>query len=82
MSAQHITQDTRFERAQMAVGSRMSNPEWLNEAWGTQLDCDDISKRMCAAIADGDEAQAGAILRDALNAIATREASKDYGVTL
>lgn len=80
--ARHIPLDTRFERANAAVGARMTDPDWLNEAWGTQLDCDDITKRMCAAIADGDSAQAGAILEDALKSAATREVSNTFGVSL
>lgn len=82
MNAQHITQDTRFERAQMAVGKRMSNPEWLNETWGTKLDCDAITKRMCALMADGDSSEAGHVLEEALKDIAKREASTIYGVSL
>jgi hypothetical protein len=81
MSAQHITQDTRFERAQMALGSRMTDPDWLEDAWGTQAP-DDLCKKMCAALADGDDAQAAAILRNALKTIAERQVSKEFGVFL
>ena len=82
MSAQHITRDTRFERAQMAVGARMADSEWLNETWGTKLDCDAITKRMCALMADGDSAEAGHVLEEALKDIAKREVSAIYKVSL
>lgn len=82
MRTAHITQDTRFERANEAIGARMSNPDWLNEAWGTQVDCDAITKRMCALMADGDSAEAGHVLEEALKDIAKREVSTIYGVTL
>lgn len=82
MNAQHITQDMRFERANEAIGDRMANPEWLNETWGTKLDCDSITKRMCALMADGDSAEAGHVLEEALKDIAKREVSTIYGVTL
>lgn len=82
MSAQHITSDTRFERANTAVGERMGNAEWLNETWGTKLDCDAITKRMCALMADGDSAEAGHVLEEALKDIAKREVSTIYGVSL
>ncbi|HVI55448.1 MAG TPA: hypothetical protein VM621_10395 [Luteibacter sp.] len=82
MSAQHITKDTRFECAQIAIGRRMADSLWMNEAWGTQVDCDAVSRQMCEAMADGDDAQAIAILRNALSAVAEREASAIYGVFL
>lgn len=82
MNATHITQDTRLERAYMAVGARMSNAEWLSETWGTKLNCDDIAKRMCTALADDDHAEAGSILEEALKDIAKREVSTIFGVSL
>lgn len=81
MSAQHITRDTRFEIAQMAIGACMTDAEWLEEAWGTQAP-DDLCKKMCAALADGDDVQAAAILRNALKTIAERQVSKEFGVFL
>jgi hypothetical protein len=81
MNSMHITSDTRFERAQMALGSRMTDPDWLEDAWGTQAP-DDLCKKMCAALADGDDAQAAAILRNALKTIAERQVSKEFGVFL
>lgn len=81
MNSMHITADTRFERAQMALGSRMTDPDWLEDAWGTQAP-DDLCKKMCAALADGDDAQAAAILRNALKTIAERQVSKEFGVFL
>lgn len=83
MSAQHLRiMVDDFQRAHSAIGMRMCDPEWLNEAWGTQLDCDGLNKRMCEALADGDDAQVGALLRDALNSAATREVSRLMGVDL
>lgn len=81
MSLAHITHDTRFERANAAIGDRMSDADWLEDAWGTQAP-DDLCKKMCAALADGDDAQAAAILRNALKTIAERQVSKEFGVFL
>lgn len=81
MSAVHITRDTRFERAQMAIGNRMSDADWLEDAWGTQAP-DDLCKRMCVALADGDDLQAATLLRNALKTIAERQVSKEFGVFL
>lgn len=82
MSAQHITQDTRFERANERVGYLMHNAEWFHETWGTKVDCDDLCKRMSEAMADDDDMHAIAILRNAIKTVAEREASQTFGVFL
>lgn len=81
MNLAHVTLDTRFERAHAAIGDRMSDADWLEDAWGTQAP-DDLCKKMCAALADGDDVQAAAILRNALKTIAERQVSKEFGVFL